>query len=89
MLLLRAHRFYNSVSTAPIAAKTKSKMRIIRVERTIGLKVGISKWKVSVQLSDYIYPFLKARAKKTSLVKARFYELSKSEAHKVCREYVT
>jgi hypothetical protein len=32
---------YNRVSTAPIAARRVSKIRIIRVERTIGLNDGI------------------------------------------------
>jgi hypothetical protein len=38
-----AQLLYNRVSTAPIAARRVSKIRIMRVERTIGLNVGILK----------------------------------------------
>jgi hypothetical protein len=40
-----AQLLYNRVSTAPIAARRVSKIRIMRVERTIGLNDGIPKMK--------------------------------------------
>lgn len=40
-----AQLLYNRVSTAPMAARRVSKIRIMRVERTIGLNDGIPKMK--------------------------------------------